>query len=45
MIQFQNGEIYEGGWNSNNQRHGFGISINKEGTLIDHKKDQMKRVY
>ena len=33
MIQFQNGEIYEGGWNSNNQRHGFGISINKENNV------------
>ena len=33
LIQFPNGEIYEGGWNINNQRHGYGISINKEGNV------------
>ena len=33
MIQFHDGEIYEGGWNSKNQRHGYGISINKENSV------------
>ena len=33
MIQFQNEEIYEGGWNAKAQRHGFGISINKENNV------------
>ena len=33
LIQFPNGEIYEGGWNINNQRHGYGISITKEGNV------------
>ena len=33
VIQFPNGEIYEGGWNTKSQRHGFGISINKENNV------------
>ena len=32
-IKFPNGEIYEGGWNIKAQRHGFGISINKENNV------------
>ena len=34
MIKFEDGEIYEGGWNLKNQRNGFGISINKEGNVF-----------
>ncbi len=33
-IQFNNGEIYEGGWNFNNQRDGYGISISPEGKVF-----------
>ena len=34
MIKFPDGEIYEGGWNLNNQRNGYGISVNKEGNVF-----------
>ena len=34
MIKFEDGEIYEGGWNMKNQRNGYGISINKEGNVF-----------
>ena len=33
IIEFQNGEIYKGFWNSNNQRDGFGININPDGEI------------
>ena len=33
-IKFSTGEIYMGSWNSKNQRHGFGIGINPDGTLF-----------
>ena len=33
IIQFHNGEIYKGFWNTNNQRHGFGININPDGEI------------
>ena len=32
-IQFKNGEIYEGGWNTKSQRHGFGICINVDNNV------------
>ena len=34
MIKFPDGEIYEGGWNLNNQRNGYGISVDKEGNVF-----------
>ena len=34
MIKFPDGEIYEGGWNLKNQRNGYGILINKEGSVF-----------
>ena len=33
MIKFPDGEIYEGGWNLNYQRNGYGISVGKEGNV------------
>ena len=33
IIKFQNGEIYKGSWNTNNQRDGFGININPDGEI------------
>ena len=33
LIKFPNEEMYEGGWNILSQRHGFGISINKENNV------------
>ena len=33
IIEFQNGEIYKGYWNTNNQRDGFGVNINPEGEI------------
>ena len=33
-IKFNNGEIYKGSWNLNNQRHGFGIGISPEGNIF-----------
>ena len=33
MVKFKNEEIYEGSWNTKAQRHGFGISINKENNI------------
>ena len=33
VIRFHNGEIYKGYWNANNQRDGFGISINPDGEI------------
>ena len=32
-VKFINGEIYKGSWNTNNQRHGFGININPNGLI------------
>ena len=32
-IKFNNGEIYIGSWNSNNQRHGYGINISPDGNI------------
>lgn len=34
MVKFADGEIYEGGWNLRHQRHGYGISMNKEGNVF-----------
>ena len=33
IIQFHNGDIYKGYWNTNNQRDGFGININSIGEI------------
>ena len=33
IVQFHNGEIYKGYWNSNNQRDGFGVNINPDGEI------------
>ena len=33
IIKFNNGEIYKGYWNINNQRHGYGINISPEGNI------------
>jgi len=34
MVKFADGEIYEGGWNLDFQRHGYGISVNKDGNVF-----------
>ena len=33
IIQFHNGDIYKGYWNTNNKRDGFGININSVGEI------------
>ena len=33
-IKFSSGEIYKGSWNSNNKRHGYGISISSDGNTL-----------
>ena len=33
-IKFPSGELYKGSWNSNNKRHGFGISISSDGNTL-----------
>jgi hypothetical protein len=33
IIEFHNGEIYKGHWNTNNQRDGFGVNINPDGEI------------
>ena len=33
IIEFHNGEIYKGYWNTNNQRDGFGVNINPDGEI------------
>ena len=33
IIQFHNGDIYKGYWNTNNKRDGFGININSAGEI------------
>ena len=33
IIEFSNGEIYKGYWNTHNQRDGFGVNINPEGEI------------
>ena len=33
-IKFNTGEIYEGSWNKNNKRDGYGININSEGSIF-----------
>ena len=32
-VKFNNGDIYKGSWNINNQRHGFGINVNPDGLI------------
>ena len=32
-IKFSDGEIYDGEWNINHQRNGYGISINRDGNI------------
>ena len=33
-IKFNNGEIYKGSWNLNNQRHGYGINISPDNNIF-----------
>lgn len=34
LIKFSNGEFYEGGWDINNKRFGYGTSINEDGNVF-----------